>query len=141
MEKKEYRTRYRAWLQTYFETHADSKVRAKDVYEQMARDGIDANLATVYRNLVRMEQEKILQGHVLPGEGEKFYQYLPPQRECSRHLHMVCSSCGKIIHLDCAFMREIADHLQKEHGFQLDCGESMLVGLCAECRKKKEERK
>lgn len=130
----EYRTKYRDWMQKYFADHADEKVRAKDIYEKMTADGFAVNLTTIYRNLDRLEKEKVLQGHKTGGEDEKFYQYMQPKMDCGSHLHLLCSRCGKIIHLNCGFMQEISEHLMKEHGFSLDCRESMLVGLCADCR-------
>lgn len=135
----EYKTRYRDWIMNFFEQHPDQKVSASDLRRRMAAEGMTINLTTVYRNLDRMEREKILQGHKIAEEDEKFYQYLRPKMECGRHLHLYCSRCGKIIHLNCGFMKEISDHLMKEHGFLLDCGESMLIGLCRECREKMAE--
>ncbi len=130
----EYKTKYRDWMQQFFAEHADEKVRARDIYEKMTADGLAVNLTTVYRNLDRLEKENILQGHKSCGDDEKFYQYLQPKLDCGSHLHLLCSRCGRIIHLNCRFMDEISDHLMRDHGFQLDCRQSMLVGLCAECR-------
>lgn len=130
----EYRTKYRDWMQKYFAAHADEKVRARDVYEKMTAEGLSINLATVYRNLDRFEKENVLKGHKTAGEDEKFYQYMRPKMDCESHLHLLCSRCGKIIHLNCGFMNEISQHLMEEHGFAIDCGQSMLVGLCRECR-------
>lgn len=36
--------------------------------------------------------------------------------------------------LDCGFMDEIAEHIQKDHGFQLQCKNSILYGICKDCR-------
>ena len=130
----EYKTRYRDWIMKYFEEHSEQKVSAGDLHRQMTAEGMTINLTTIYRNLDRLERENILQGHKVGGEDEKFYQYLRPKMECARHLHLLCSRCGKIIHLNCGFMEEISAHLMEEHGFSLDCGQSILVGLCRECR-------
>lgn len=137
----EYRTKYRDWMQKYFAEHADEKVRARDIYEKMTAEGLKINLATVYRNLDRLENENVLRGHKIAGEDEKFYQYMRPRMDCGNHLHLLCSRCGKIIHLNCSFMNEISEHLLAEHGFAVDCSQSMLVGLCRECRLEMEERK
>lgn len=141
----EYKTKYRDWLQKYFEEHSSEKVRAKDIYERMKEDGFSVNLTTIYRNLDRLAKENVLQEHKTGSDDEKFYQYLQPDMGCASHLHLLCSRCGKIIHLNCGFMNEISEHLMEEHGFQIDCRESMLVGLCKKCRmelamkKRKEE--
>lgn len=138
---REYRTKYRDWIKNYFETHPDVRIRARDVYDGMKAEGLPVNLATVYRNLDHLENENILRGHKTAGEDEKFYQYMRPRMDCQSHLHLLCSRCGRIIHLNCGFMNEISEHLMKEHGFELDCGQSMLVGLCSDCRRELEEQK
>ena len=48
----------------------------------------------------------------------------------------VCVKCGKILHLDCEFMKEISEHIQKDHGFSLQCKNSILYGICRECQVK-----
>ena len=47
-----------------------------------------------------------------------------------------CVKCGKILHLDCEFMKEISEHIQKDHGFSLQCKNSILYGICRECQVK-----
>ncbi|MEE1113876.1 MAG: transcriptional repressor [Eubacterium sp.] len=133
---KEYRSKYRNWITEYFKEHADLKISASGLYAEMETSGLSANLTTVYRNLDRLTAEKVLSMHKVPGEDEKFYQYMRPQMGCTNHLHLLCSGCGKIFHLNCGFMEEINSHLMADHGFTLDCEESMLVGLCGDCRKK-----
>ncbi len=133
---KEYHSRNKEWIQRYFEQHADIRVRARDIYAQMKAEGMNVNLATIYRNLERLTSDHVLSIHQMSGDEDNFYQYMAPKMECARHLHLLCSRCGKIIHLNCGFMQEISEHLMAEHGFELDCGNSIMVGLCRECREK-----
>lgn len=134
--KKDYRTQYRSWILNYFEKHGDDMIPASEVFSEMRKEGLSINQATVYRNLDRLEENGKIRGHKLNRKEEKFYQYLEPGHDCSHHLHLYCKRCGKVIHLDCSFMNEIEDHLMKEHGFLLDCSDSVLVGLCETCREK-----
>lgn len=131
---KEYHSRHRTRILQYFEEQPDRRMSAAGIYGRMAEEGIKVNLATVYRNLDRLVQDKMLIALKAPEEEEKYYQYMRPGLQCAEHLHLCCSRCGKVIHLNCGFMREIQEHLMDDHGFLLDCGESMLTGLCSECR-------
>lgn len=131
---KEYHSRYRTRILQYFEEQPDRRMSAAGVYEKMTEEGMHVNLATVYRNLDRLVQDQMLIALKAPEEEEKYYQYMRPGLQCAEHLHLCCSRCGKVIHLNCGFMREIQEHLMDDHGFLLDCGESMLTGLCSECR-------
>ena len=45
-----------------------------------------------------------------------------------------CVKCGKIIHLECHFMEEISHHIEESHGFTLQCKNSILYGVCKECK-------
>ena len=64
------------------------------------------------------------------------YQYVEMGHHCEEHLHLKCVSCGCIIHLECAFMQEISEHILEDHGFKLQCKNSIIYGLCRECREK-----
>ena len=61
------------------------------------------------------------------------YQYVGERRHCEDHLHLQCTKCGCIIHLDCRFMDEIAEHVLREHGFSIQCRNSIIYGLCEKC--------
>ena len=56
------------------------------------------------------------------------------EQGCDAHLHLQCVSCGAVIHLNCSFMEEIADHISQEHDFSLQCRGSVIYGLCSKCR-------
>ncbi len=133
---KEYKSKYRDWITDYFKDHADMKISAATLYHHMEKEGMKINLATVYRNLDKLTCDKVLSMHKTAGEDEKFYQYMLPKMGCTQHLHLLCSQCGKIKHLNCGFMTEINGHLMADHGFALDCEKSMLVGICKDCREK-----
>lgn len=132
---KNYNTQYRSWILAYFENHGEGMVSAAELLADMRKEGISINQATVYRNLDRLEDSGKIRGHRISKKEEKYYQYLEPGHDCIHHLHLYCRKCGRFIHLDCAFMQEIQEHLMQEHGFTLDCGDSVLVGLCESCRK------
>ena len=76
--------------------------------------------------------------HLAEKGSQAVYQYVEMGHHCEEHLHLKCVSCGCIIHLECAFMDEIAEHVLKDHGFTLQCKNSIIYGLCRECRKKQD---
>lgn len=140
-EQMKYKTKNRDWIERYFAAHADERARAKDIYEKMTADGLSINMATVYRNLDRLEEENVLKAYKTAGEDEKFYQYMRPGMDCGSHLHLMCSRCGRIIHMDIGLMNEISEYVINEYGFTIDCGHSVLAGLCRECQMKSEDKK
>ena len=62
--------------------------------------------------------------------------YLEDGHHCEQHLHLQCTKCGRIFHLECDFMGEIAMHIQREHGFYIECKKSIIYGICKDCVKK-----
>lgn len=135
---KDYRSQYKSWILNYFEQHDDEIISASDILAKMREDGLSINQTTVYRNLERLECAGQIQGHRLNSKDEKYYQFMRSGNDCPHHLHLYCRNCGRVIHLNCEFMKSIQKHLLEDHGFTLDCGDSVLVGLCEECRKKGE---
>lgn len=137
---REYVSRYRVWILRYFAEHADERISAGDLHRRMMEEGMHVNLTTVYRNLERLEEEKKISRQKMPEEEEHLYRYMKPGMACGTHLHLYCERCGRVIHLNCGFMDEITEHLLRKHGFSINCGQSMLTGLCADCREKERNR-
>ena len=129
---KEYHTKYKDLIKTYVDEHKDSRISAAGIYESLTAQGIPINLATVYRHLDKLTDEGTLKKYKTNNAKQSYYQHASPK--CAHHLHLQCSRCGKIIHLDCECMEIINAHILGEHGFKLDCANSVLTGLCKECQ-------
>lgn len=130
-----YRTKNRDMMIAYMKENKDRTVYVSDIHQYMKSQGVNVNVTTIYRFLDKLQEEsRVLKYAAEKGESAGF-QYVGEGNSCEEHLHVKCSSCGKIAHLDCAFMEEIRLHLQNHHNFQLQCSGSNLFGLCEECRK------
>lgn len=117
----------------YLEENKEKSFSAYDINAYLEKQDIQVNLTTIYRNLDKLMENGILMKHKTAGDECCKYQYVKPHGNCQEHIHMKCRSCGKIFHLECCFMEEISAHLKKEHGFTLECADSILVGLCESC--------
>lgn len=127
--------KYQDLITQYLRAHQQHCITAADIMNMMKENGLSVNKTTVYRNLDKLEAEGSLIKYKLPRSHVSYYRYASENDECSHHLHMQCLRCGRVFHLDCDFMDDIRTHLQKEHGFQLNCHDSLLVGYCADCQK------
>jgi Fur family ferric uptake transcriptional regulator len=114
--------------------HADSCFTVRDVYGQ-----VDAGEATVFRAITSLTEAGLLRKFTVgSGRGEcACYQYDSCSGK-SEHIHLKCEGCGQLIHMDCAFMETILAHFLDEHRFSVDCGRTVIYGLCAECRENKD---
>lgn len=125
----QYKTRQRDEILRFFIEHADECYSAKDVYEQ-----VNAGEATVFRTLTALTQEGVLKKFTgNGGRGERAYYQYNNENTCSDHIHLKCEKCGRLIHMDCTFIRELIHHFCSEHGFTMDCGKTVIYGLCQDC--------
>lgn len=96
---------------------ANSAVRhltADAVYKQLALDGMDIGLATVYRVLTQFEQAGILKR--LHFEGDRaVYEY----NEGEHHDHLVCLTCGRIEEFHDEEIERRQAAIAAERGFEI----------------------
>ena len=97
-------------------------------------DAGEHQLSAVYRNLSDLEADGLLKRSVREGTRDVFYQYIAAE-ECKDSLHLSCRVCGKSIHLGDAEAERLLDSTLKSTGFQIDKTETILYGVCADCRK------
>ncbi len=131
---KQYTTKSKTQILDYVKNRHDRRFTAQEVHEALSADDLKINLATVYRNLDRLADEGLLLRYKSMDMSSVAYQYVEENHGCHNHLHLQCKKCGKIIHLECEFMHEIEEHLMKDHGFSIACKDSVIVGLCADCK-------
>ncbi|MFQ9891940.1 MAG: Fur family transcriptional regulator [Emergencia sp.] len=137
----EYRTTGRRKMLDYLMENRNSTVSAGDIGRHMKAQGCPVNITTIYRYLDKLEKD----GNVIRYVSEKgenaVYQYVTADRDCEEHLHLKCTLCGNISHLDCGFMSEIVDHMERDHGFTLQCKNSVIYGMCSNCRRTRNKKK
>lgn len=125
-EKTTYKTKQRDEILRFFTEHRDRCFSARDLIGQ-----VDAGEATIFRALSTLTNEGKLK-KFNGGSGESAY-YQFNASECALHIHLKCRGCGRLIHMDCAFMKEILEHFRNEHAFTVDCGQTVIYGLCGGC--------
>ena len=140
MAKGEYMTENRRRIFEYLKDHSDTTVSAKDIYSYMKENGATINMSTIYRNLDRLEKEGTVIRYLSEKGDIATYQYVNDDKHCDEHLHLQCLKCGKIIHLDCQFMNSISTHASVHHGFDIQCKNSIIYGICQECKEKEKKK-
>ena len=109
-------------------------VNVGEILEALKAQGTDVNITTVYRYLEKLSSEGQVMKYVARDGMRAVYQYVDLDHHCAEHLHLQCTKCGCIIHLDCHFMDEINEHIEEHHGFSIICKGSILYGTCEKCR-------
>ena len=111
---------------------AENDTADVEIADALTQENI--SLSAVYRNLSDLEADGLLKRSVREGTRDVFYQYIAAE-ECKDSLHLSCRVCGKSIHLGDAEAERLLDSTLKSTGFQIDKSETILYGVCADCRK------
>lgn len=131
-----YATVSRKKILDFLKQSSDRTVTAAEIGAYLKEQDSEVNITTIYRYLDKLEREGTVMKYVAEKGGQAEYQYVELGHRCEKHLHLKCMECGRIIHLECEFMEEIAEHIRKDHGFLLQCKNSILYGTCGECRRR-----
>ncbi len=129
--KQEYATRQKQIVVDFLRRNRDRQLSMAEV-----ADGVsdEVGKSTVYRQVSKLCDEGVLRR--FRGENAKsvVYQYVGAFGGCDSHFHLKCSTCGKIIHLDCGQIMQLRRHIMQSHGFFVDLKDTVLYGICDTCR-------
>ena len=133
MTRGEYSTRQKRELLKFLKERSLQHFSVDEVVFEMQDRGEKIGRSTVYRYLELLAEQGSVRKYQKQGVTQ--YQHVTDDSHCDDHFHMMCSRCGDLMHVDCAVMREMSEHLMSAHGFRLDPRETILVGVCEQCRK------
>lgn len=136
VEKRNYNTKSRRYINEYLYGKKESTVSATDIIEYLNSKGVAVNPATVYRYLNKLNLERKVIKFTDKETQTSVYQVISNNNSCDEHIHIKCKRCGKLSHLDCGFMEDFSNHLSDHHGFSLQCEGSILYGICKDCKDK-----
>ena len=131
-----YNTKQKQFILSLLSENADQQFTCEDIAELLKSNGTPVGKSTVYRYLLRLEEEGKVRKF---NENSKsaFFRYIGNTEECKEHLHLKCLSCGDFIHLDCKLMDNVRAHLINDHHFKIDNSKTVLYGLCKNCEGEK----
>jgi Fur family ferric uptake transcriptional regulator len=107
----------------------DGHASAERVYDQVTLHRRDVDLSTVYRTLEKLRDLRILSQTDL-GRGCAEYEIVTDRP----HHHLVCQECGKVMDLDHAYVRPVAEAIDEAFGFDPVFDHFAIFGRCQECR-------
>lgn len=123
-----YQTEHQKQILEFFKKHPTDVYTAQTLIQEFHSH---MDKATIYRKLHILEENKIVRKSY--NISKRSYEYQLAQ-DCENHLHLVCKSCGKIIHLKCEQASSFLSHLSCNHGFTIDQGSTMIFGVCERCK-------
>lgn len=110
---------------------ADHPLTAAGVHDLLRRKRIHIDLASVYRTLAVLEEQRLI--HRLRSV-DGVVRCEPGFEESSCHHHLVCRSCGAVKEVGCNVSHALESVAREAADFVPDAHHVELVGLCAKCR-------
>ncbi|MCH5197492.1 MAG: transcriptional repressor [Oscillospiraceae bacterium] len=129
----EYKTRQKEVLLEYLTQTRDTPQSIEEIALALKNRGEDLGKSTIYRLIKKLSDDGSVKYF---SEGKRFLYQLFGGEECHHHLHLKCTSCGKLMHMDHEQSEKIIENIYGENGFSVNESDTTLFGKCGECIKK-----
>ena len=100
----------------------------KDIYNEI-NDKV--GLTTIYRMVDKLIDDNVLNKYISK-DNVTYYQYLKKCDE-DNHFYLKCDKCGDLVHIDCDCIKDLSNHILKEHKFKPNKDKIIINGMCNKC--------
>jgi Fur family ferric uptake transcriptional regulator len=126
-----YQTEQKAALTAFLSAHRDRQFTAAEIAQELSTVA-SIGASTIYRLLGALVGEGSVRRFTVGGGRSFYYQYVGG--ECHFHLHLKCTACGKLFHLDGAVSHFLQKQILASNRFVLDEESTLLFGICESCK-------
>ena len=130
-----YQTEQKRMLLEYLKMHSDRSYTIEELCDEMKKEK-DASMipgkSTIYRLMPLLVEEGQVKRFVKEGSRKFLYQMVCGDH-CDSHLHMKCSVCGKLYHMEDEESEALLLNVMRKHRFHVDGGKTVLFGQCESC--------
>lgn len=123
-----YNTETRVKIIELLRTNKES-FSAEEIFSALSGGG--ASKSTVFRQLAKLTQDFEIKRITSENSRSVRYQYVD-RENCGAHLHLKCSSCGKLLHLDNDVTEFFEKCIKSTKKFSIDTG-AFIPGVCEAC--------
>lgn len=128
---KTYNTHQRTALIEFLESNSDKAFTIEEIIENIDND--ELSQSTVYRLMTKLVENGLVHRTVKGNSRSFVYQFINNEK-CEGHLHMKCTDCGKVYHLDSSVSSVIKKDIGSSTGFEID-SQTIILGRCNTCKK------
>jgi len=111
---------------------SDQPISAEQVFLELKKKKISANLSTVYRALDALASKDLAIKLNIAGDSRNLYEF---NRMVHRH-YLVCLGCNKIMAIDSCPLVSYEKFLAKETNYLITGHKLDIYGYCPECQEK-----
>lgn len=128
-----YRTRQRDKLVEYMEKLNGRTFTVEEIANEEEIKGIIGK-STIYRLMAEFEKIGDVKKYHRKGQQKAVYMYTGKQDK-HNHLHLKCTNCGELIHVDDSVSDKVVEIIGEQIDFWVNSKETVLFGTCFGCRR------
>ncbi len=133
MNGNTYNTKQRALILELLINNKGVGLTCEEIADKLKENGTPVGKSTLYRYLEKLINSGDVRKDIsLDGKSATF-QFVDKAMSCHNHMHLKCTSCGKIAHLSCDFMESVSAHIFDHHQFTVNNTQTVILGLCNDC--------
>lgn len=125
-----YHTQQRKTLIDFLQKNREKSFTIEEIISSIGESGISQS--TAYRLITKLTEDGIVKRSVRSNSRSFVYQYINTEK-CEGHLHMKCTGCGKVYHLDSGITSIIQNDIKSSTNFEID-NHTVLLGKCNTCK-------
>ncbi len=129
----EYNTEQKKLLLEFLEENHDSAYTIEEITSELKSRGASVGKSTVYRLMTKLVEEKRVKRQLSDSSRKAIYR-ITLDAHCHNHLHLQCTKCGKVLHLDETVSDKLLDTVKRLNDFSVSEEDTVLMGKCAECK-------
>lgn len=128
----EYNTEQKKLLLEFLEENRDNAYTIEEISQALKEQGASVGKSTVYRLMTRLVEENRVKRQALANSRRAIYRIVL-DTHCHNHLHLQCTTCGKVLHLDEKTSDELLNTVKSLNDFSVSEEDTVLLGRCANC--------
>ena len=140
--KMGYQTEQKKVLLDYLSQHSDQAFSIDELAVGMKADTALSSVpgkSTLYRLISQLVEEGRVK-RFTKGHSRHFLYQMVSCPHCTEHLHLRCTICGKLYHMEDQESAQIVREILERHHFAVDGADAILPGCCEECQQHQENR-
>lgn len=129
----QYNTKNRKAIENFFRKNEEKWYSA----EEVAKENTGIGRSSVYRIVGELYDCGFLLKEYSEKSGSTVYK--ADTKHCREHFHLMCTGCGKLVHIEDKHTDELLSAIAETNEFLIDKGKTVLYGKCDKCRRKERE--
>ncbi len=113
---------------------SNGHITAEDLHQRIRAVYPDVNMSTIYRNLDRLLDLRLVAVTDLGG-GRVCYEAL----SAARHHHLICHQCGGMTELDDSIVEDLRRRIAQQYHFAPQVDHLAIWGMCPACQAEHEQ--